>query len=318
MSKRPPAIFVMGPTASGKTELAMALRDRLPVELISVDSALIYRGMDIGTAKPSPQELAAYPHRLIDICDPSEAYSAQNFRDDALQAMREITAAGKIPLLVGGTMLYYRALEYGLSRLPASRPQLRAQLERELQEKGLMALHAELAQVDPAASQRIHPNDPQRILRALEVYRQTGEPLSALQASEKGKGMPYRAIKLVRAPADRSVLHERISRRFERMLEQGFEEEVRALTARADLLADMPSVRAVGYRQMWEYLHGQCVYTEMVEKGKAATRQLAKRQITWLRSEKGADWLDEEAGDLAGQAMKMLEPALKNRVSFKY
>jgi tRNA dimethylallyltransferase len=311
MSELPPAIFVMGPTASGKTDLAMALYDRLPVELISVDSALIYRGMDIGTAKPTPRELADYPHCLIDICDPSEAYSAENFRNDALRAMQQITEAGRIPLLVGGTMLYYRALQYGLSKLPASDPQQRALLEHEMHEKGLAALHAELAQVDPVAAQRIHPNDPQRTLRALEVYRQTGRPFSELQASDKGEGMPYRVLKLVRAPAERVVLHERIGQRFEQMLEAGFEAEVRGLIARGDLHADMPSMRSVGYRQMWEYLHGDYDYTEMVERGKAATRQLAKRQITWLRSEKEANWLHEEAGNVVDQAMNLLQTALK-------
>jgi len=311
MSELPSAIFVMGPTASGKTDLAMALYDRLPVELVSVDSALIYRGMDIGTAKPTVQELADYPHRLIDICDPSEAYSAENFRTDALQAMQEITAAGRIPLLVGGTMLYYRALQYGLSRMPASEPVVRAQLEREMEQKGLVALHAELGLVDPEAAQRIHRNDPQRTLRALEVYRLTGKPLSELQAAERGEGMPYRAVKLVRAPADRAVLHARIDRRFQQMLDAGFEEEVRKLIGRGDLRADMPSMRSVGYRQMWEYLHGHYGYTEMTERGKAATRQLAKRQITWLRSEKGASWLDEEAGNVVDQALKLLETGLK-------
>jgi len=311
MSELPPAIFVMGPTASGKTDLAMALADRLPVELISVDSALIYRGMDIGTAKPSREELADYPHRLIDICDPSEAYSAENFRTDALQAMQEISDVGRIPLLVGGTMLYFRALQYGLSRLPASDPALRAELEQEVHRHGLEALHAELARVDPDAAKRIHRNDPQRTLRALEVYRQTGRPLSELQASTKGEGMPYRAIKLVRAPADRTVLHERIGRRFMRMLEAGFEQEVRGLIARGDLHADMPSMRSVGYRQMWEYLHGEHGFDEMIEKGKAATRQLAKRQITWLRSEQGVNWLNEEAGMVVDQAMGLLGAALK-------
>jgi len=314
MSELPPAIFVMGPTASGKTDLAMALYERLPVELISVDSVLVYRGMDIGTAKPSQEELADYPHRLIDICDPSEVYSAENFRLDALRAMEEITRGGKIPLLVGGTMLYYRALQYGLSELPESDPLLRDRLEREVEEKGLAAVHAELMAVDPVAARRIHKNDTQRTLRALEVYRQTGRPLSELQASNTGQGMPYRAIKLVRAPADRAVLHERIARRFERMLEAGFEDEVRALIARGDLHAEMPSMRAVGYRQMWEFLQGHCGRSEMVERGKAATRQLAKRQITWLRSEKAANWLDEDAGNVVDQAMKLAENAVKASV----
>ena len=311
MSEPAPVIFVMGPTASGKTELAMALHDSLPVELVSVDSALVYRGMDIGTAKPSPAELTRYPHRLVDTCDPAEAYSAERFRRDALRALAEIHAADRVPLLVGGTMLYYRALQYGLSSLPASDPATRAQLEWEMQERGLAALHAELARVDPAAAARIHRNDPQRTLRALEVWRLSGRPLSELQASGKGEGMPYRAIKLVRAPATRAVLHARIDQRFEQMLTAGFEDEVRALVARGDLHADMPSMRSVGYRQMWEYLHGACGRDEMVERGKAATRQLAKRQITWLRSEKAATWLDEEAGDVVQQALRQLEGRLE-------
>jgi len=305
MSSLPPAIFVMGPTASGKTELAMGLYDRLPVELVSVDSALVYRGMDIGTAKPSPAELARYPHRLVDICDPAEAYSAETFRRDALRAMHEISAAGRIPLLVGGTMLYYRALQYGLSRLPPSNSAVRAQLDRERQRKGLAALHAELAQVDPAAAARIHRNDPQRTLRALEVWRVSGRRLSELQASARGEGMPYRALKLVRAPAERQVLHARIERRFEQMLAAGFEDEVRSLIARGDLHADLPAMRAVGYRQVWDYLHGNCSYAEMVDRGKAATRQLAKRQITWLRSEQGAAWLHEEGADVTAQALEL-------------
>jgi len=306
----PPAILLMGPTASGKTELAMGLYDALPVELISVDSALVYRGMDIGTAKPSPEELARYPHRLIDICDPGESYSAENFRRDALAAMAQITAAGRIPLLVGGTMLYYRALQYGLSRLPASDPAVRAQLEARMRAEGLAALHAQLAKVDPVAAARIHPNDPQRTLRALEVWQISGRPLSELQAQQQGERMPYRAIKLVRAPRQRSVLHERIDRRFEQMLKDGFEDEVRALIARGDLHAELPSMRSVGYRQMWEYLHGQCSREEMIERAKAATRQLAKRQMTWLRSEKQAHWLDEQAGEVLSQALRVVESAL--------
>ena len=306
----PPAIFVMGPTASGKTELAMRLYDQLPVELISVDSALIYRGMDIGTAKPTAQELRNYPHALIDICDPAESYSAERFRTDALACMAEITARGKVPLLVGGTMLYYRALQYGLSRLPASDPQVRAELEQQLQQQGLQALHDELAAVDPQAGQKIHPNDPQRTLRALEVWRISGTPLSELQAQQQGERMPYRAIKLVRAPAERSVLHERINLRFEQMLAADFEDEVRALKARGDLHLDMPSMRSVGYRQMWEYLEGQYDYPEMVERGKIATRQLAKRQITWLRSEQEAHWLGEQGQDVLAQSLTLIRSHL--------
>ncbi len=311
MSERLPlAIFVMGPTASGKTELAMALADRLPVELVSVDSALVYRGMDIGTAKPSPEELARYPHRLIDICDPAEAYSAERFRRDALSAMDEIRAAGRIPLLVGGTMLYYRALQYGLSPLPASDPAVRARLETELAEHGLARLHARLAEVDPDAARRIHRNDTQRTLRALEVWEISGRPLSELQAHARGRAMPWRALKLVRAPAERSVLHARIEQRFHAMLAAGFEDEVRGLVARGDLHPELPSMRSVGYRQVWAWLRGEYDREEMIRRGIAATRQLAKRQMTWLRGETGTHWLDEASGDLPGQARALVERAL--------
>ena len=295
----PPAIFIMGPTASGKTALAMELFDQLPVELISVDSALIYRDMDIGTAKPTPDELARYPHALVDICDPSEAYSAENFRRDALHLMGEITERGKVPCLVGGTMLYYRALQYGLSRLPASDPEVRQHFAQRAEKEGLAVLHAELCKIDPVAGERIHENDPQRTLRALEVYQQTGQTLTELQQAEQGEPMPFRALKLVKSP-ERPILHERIAQRFELMLAQGFEQEVEKLMARGDLNLDMPSMRCVGYRQMWEYLDGQCDRTEMIDKGIAATRQLAKRQITWLRSEESAHWLDEQ-DQLAGK-----------------
>jgi len=295
----PPAIFIMGPTASGKTALAMELFDQLPVELISVDSALIYRDMNIGTAKPTPDELERYPHALVDICDPSESYSAENFRRDALQLMDEITARGKVPCLVGGTMLYYRALQYGLSRLPATDPEVRQHFAERAEKEGLAVLHAELCKIDPVAGERIHENDPQRTLRALEVYQQTGQTLTELQLAEQGEPMPYQALKLVKSP-ERPILHERIAHRFELMLAQGFEQEVEHLMARGDLNLDMPSMRCVGYRQMWEYLDGQCDRTEMVEKGIAATRQLAKRQITWLRSEESAHWLDEQ-DQLAGK-----------------
>jgi tRNA dimethylallyltransferase len=301
MATLPPAILLMGPTASGKTELAIALRERLPVELISVDSAMVYRGMDIGTAKPSAAELARAPHRLIDICDPAESYSAARFRDDALRAMHEITAAGRIPLLVGGTMLYYRALQYGLSDLPQADPAIRARLERELRASGLPALHARLGVVDPVAAGRIHRNDPQRTLRALEVWESTGRRLSALQEGA-GEAMPYRAIKLVRCPDSRTVLHQRINQRFLAMLQHGFVEEVEGLVARGDLVPEMPSMRSVGYRQVWAWLRGEFGREEMVERGQAATRQLAKRQMTWLRSETGCHWLDESA-DVASQAL---------------
>lgn len=309
----PPAIFVLGPTAAGKTELAMQLHDRLPVELVSVDSALVYRGMDIGTAKPSAAELARYPHRLIDIRDPAEAYSAEAFRRDALAAMAQIAAAGRIPLLVGGTMLYFRALQYGLSPLPHADSAVRADLEQRLRAEGLATLHAQLARVDPVAAARIHPNDAQRTLRALEVWQLAGRPLSELHAGRRGEQMPYRALKLIRAPAERAELHRRIDRRFEQMLEAGFEQEVSDLVARGDLHPDMPSMRAVGYRQMWQYLRGECDRQQMLERGQAATRQLAKRQVTWLRSERDAHWLLETPHGVLDQALALARSILAGK-----
>jgi tRNA dimethylallyltransferase len=308
MEHHTPAIFIMGPTASGKTELAIALREHLPVELISVDSAMVYRGMDIGTAKPSAAELARAPHRLIDICDPAESYSAARFRDDALREMRTITAAGRIPLLVGGTMLYFRALQYGLSDMPTVAPGIRARLRRELRVNGLAALHARLAEVDPVAAARIHRNDPQRTLRALEVWEASGHPLSALQASA-GAPMPFRAIKLVRSPLSREVLHARINCRFLAMLEQGFIAEVEGLVAGGDLEPEMPSMRSVGYRQVWAWLRGEFGRAEMIARAQAATRQLAKRQMTWLRSERGCHWLDEST-DVTAQALGRVREAV--------
>ena len=309
----PPAILLMGPTASGKTDLAIALRRHLPVELVSVDSAMVYRGMDIGSAKPSAEELVLAPHRLIDICDPAQAYSAARFRDDALREMRDITASGRIPLLVGGTMLYYRALQYGLSALPKADPAVRAALQRELAMRGLEALHERLARVDPLAAARIHRNDPQRTLRALEVWELSGRPLSELQATA-GQPMPYRAIKLVRSPASREELHERINRRFLAMLDNGLVEEVERLVARGDLHPDMPAMRSVGYRQVWAWLRGEFTRDEMVERGQAATRQLAKRQMTWLRSEQACHWLDE-SGDVLQQARALIDSGLGRVVS---
>ena len=309
----PPAILLMGPTASGKTDLAIALRRHLPVELVSVDSAMVYRGMDIGSAKPNADELALAPHRLIDICDPAQAYSAARFRDDALREMRDITASGRIPLLVGGTMLYYRALQYGLSALPKADPAVRAALQRELAMRGLEALHERLARVDPLAAARIHRNDPQRTLRALEVWELSGRPLSELQATA-GQPMPYRAIKLVRSPVARDELHERINRRFLAMLDNGLVEEVERLVARGDLHPDMPAMRSVGYRQVWAWLRGEFTRDEMVERGQAATRQLAKRQMTWLRSEQACHWLDE-SGDVLQQARALIDSGLGRVVS---
>jgi tRNA dimethylallyltransferase len=301
----PPAIFLMGPTASGKTDLAIELIRRLPLEIISVDSALVYRGMNIGTAKPDKTLLESAPHRLIDIRDPADSYSAAAFREDALSAMGEIVAAGKVPLLVGGTMLYFKALSQGLSELPAADPVIRARLESELLHFGLQTLHRRLAEQDPLAASRIHAHDTQRTLRALEVIELTGRPLSDLQQGGDGSVLPYQVLKLVRAPADRAVLHERIARRFRSMLESGFEGEVRALLARGDLSPDLPSMRSVGYRQMLQYLLGQFGWDEMVERGIIATRQLAKRQFTWLRAEQDTHWLNEE-GDVVAQALQLI------------
>lgn len=281
MSK-PLAIFLMGPTASGKSALAMELVQRLPCDIISVDSALVYRGMDIGTAKPTAAELALAPHRLIDLLDPSQAYSAADFCRDALREMAAITAAGRIPLLVGGTMLYYKALLDGLSPLPEADPQIRAQIEAEAQALGWAVLHQQLLQIDPVAGARIHPNDPQRLSRALEVFRITGKTMTEL-TQQAGCELPYRTLQYAIAPTGRALLRQRIAERFDAMLEQGFEAEVRQLFERGDLSPDLPSIRCVGYRQMWDYLAGVIDYGEMRYRGTVATNQLAKRQLTWLR-----------------------------------
>ncbi len=298
MAGRTKAIFLMGPTASGKTALAIELRKRLPVELISVDSALIYRGMDIGTAKPSAEELAQAPHRLLDIRDPAQAYSAAEFRRDALAEMAEISRDGRIPLLVGGTMLYYKALLEGLSPLPSADPAVRERIEQMASEQGWDALHRQLCEIDPVAGSRIHPNDPQRLSRALEVFFISGKTLTELTKTA-GEALPYEVIQFAIAPAKRDVLHERIALRFKQMLASGFEAEARALFARGDLHTDLPSIRCVGYRQMWSYLAGEIDYDEMVYRGICATRQLAKRQITWLRGWENVHWLDSEQPELA-------------------
>lgn len=314
MSSLPPAIFLMGPTAAGKTDLAVALAQRLPCELISVDSALIYRGMDIGTAKPDAQLLAEFPHHLVDIRDPLESYSAAEFCADALQAMAQISAAGRIPLLVGGTMLYFKALLEGLAEMPAADAVLRAELEAWAAAEGYAALHEELRRVDPQSAQRIHPNDPQRLVRALEVYRLSGLTMSEHRLRQQARGsqglLPYTVAQLAIAPAQRQILHERIALRFELMLEQGLISEVKALRARGDLHLGLPSMRAVGYRQVWEYLDGNIERHSMVERGVAATRQLAKRQFTWLRGwQTPLHWLDSQAEDNVERALKYLQAA---------
>jgi tRNA dimethylallyltransferase len=316
MSALPPAIFLMGPTAAGKTDLAIELTKVLPCELISVDSALVYRGMDIGTAKPSKALLDAYPHRLIDILDPSQSYSAADFRTDALQAMAEITARGKIPLLVGGTMLYFKALLEGLADMPAADAEVRAQIEAQAASQGWQALHDELASIDPVSAARIHPNDPQRLVRALEVFRVSGMSMTAhreqqsaqsAQASASGRHqLPYTVANLAIAPTDRKMLHDRIAVRFRQMLDEGFVEEVVALRSRGDLHSNLPSIRAVGYRQVWDHLDGKLTRDEMQERGIIATRQLAKRQFTWLRSWQDLHWLDSLACDNLPRALKYL------------
>ncbi|WP_394227214.1 tRNA (adenosine(37)-N6)-dimethylallyltransferase MiaA [Pseudoalteromonas spongiae] len=289
-----PVICLMGPTASGKTDLAIQLCQHLNTEVISVDSALVYKGMDIGSAKPNAEELALAPHRLIDLIDPADSYSAADFRRDALDNIAQLHSQGKIPLLVGGTMMYFKALLEGLSPLPNADQAIRAELEQEAQVKGWPALHQELTQVDPVAAAKINENDSQRINRALEVYRLTGKPMSELQ-KVKSEPLPFDVLQFAIAPSDRAVLHQRIEKRFKIMLDMGFEKEVLALYTRKDLHPDLPSIRCVGYRQMWDYLAGEDDYDEMVFKGIAATRQLAKRQLTWLRGWQNITWL--ESGD---------------------
>jgi len=306
-----PVICLMGPTASGKTDLAIALVASLPLEIISVDSVMIYRDMDIGSAKPDRQTLELAPHRLIDFLDPAEAYSAARFRQDARLHIAEVRAAGRIPLLVGGTMLYYRALLDGLSRLPSADAETRQRLEAEAAEVGWQVMHQRLQVVDAEAAARIHPNDPQRIQRALEVYEVAGTPMSVLQRQgrEQTCEMPD-AIKLAVAPAERAVLHQRIAQRFEMMLQQGLVEEVQRLYQRADLDLSKPAMRAVGYRQVWEYLAGVMNYTDMQERGVIATRQLAKRQLTWLRAEPGVKHFDSLEKNLIPSVLKWVEQAI--------
>jgi tRNA dimethylallyltransferase len=307
----------MGPTAAGKTDLAVELARVLPCDLISVDSALVYRGMNIGTAKPSVELLREFPHRLIDIRDPAQSYSAAEFVTGALAAMAQSAAAGRIPLLVGGTMLYFKALSEGLADMPAADATVRAELDAQAQAEGLATLHRQLAEVDPESAARIHPNDPQRLVRALEVYRVSGVSMTehrARQRSQKaGAGtpdagvLPYTVAQLSIAPAQRHVLHQRIEQRFVEMVEQGFVEEVESLRRRGDLFPELPSMRAVGYRQVWSYLDGVCSREEMVQRGIIATRQLAKRQLTWLRGWEGVHWLESSACDNLPQALKYLK-----------
>lgn len=307
--KQIPVIFLMGPTASGKTALAMQLAAEYPIDIISVDSALIYRGMDIGTAKPTKAELAITPHRLIDIRDPAEVYSAAEFRRDALAEIESSLAKGRIPLLVGGTMMYFKALLEGLSPLPPADPVIRQEIEERAALSGWQAIHEELARVDPISAARIHPNDPQRLNRALEVYLISGKTLTEL-TEQKGHAFPYQVQQYAIMPSSRAILHNRIEARFHSMIEQGFEDEVKKLMARGDLHVDLPSIRCVGYRQMWQYLQQEIDHNTMVFQGVCATRQLAKRQITWLRSWESLIWLD---GDDLNLAINMIRNNLNVR-----
>lgn len=302
----PPAIAVMGPTASGKTRLAVQLAQALNGEVISVDSALVYRGMDIGTAKPTAAEQHGIPHHLIDIIDPAEAFSTGQFRASALALMAAISARGRVPILAGGTMLYFNALFNGLAELPPADDSIRQQIDAEAAQFGWAQLHAELARVDPAAGRRIHPNDPQRIQRALEVYRLAGVSITELCAQGRSEPPPFDIVRLVVAPADREALHGRIRQRFMAMLQQGLVEEVRGLYQRGDLHPGLPSIRAVGYRQVWAYLNGDYGEADMIERGVIATRQFAKRQYTWLRRETAACHFVSEAADLLDQVLAVV------------
>ncbi|SAL09260.1 tRNA delta(2)-isopentenylpyrophosphate transferase [Caballeronia cordobensis] len=307
-----PVACLLGPTASGKTAAALAFAARHPVEIVSVDSALVYREMDIGTAKPSAEERAAAPHHLIDIIDPADAYSAAQFRADALRLAGEIVARGNVPLLVGGTMLYYKALTQGLNDLPSADAEVRAALDADAARDGWPALHARLAEVDPQTAARLAPNDSQRIQRALEVFMLSGKPMSALLAAPRiqDREAPYRFVPVALEPSDRAVLHKRIEARFDAMLAHGFIDEVRALRARGDLDLSMPSMRCVGYRQAWEYLDGACGYNEMRDKGIFATRQLCKRQLTWLRAMPERVVVDCCAGDATERVVEAVERIL--------
>ena len=286
------AVLLMGPTGAGKSDVALQLVKRLPLEIVSVDSAMVFRGMDIGTAKPAPAVLAEVPHHLVDLLDPAERYSAGRFVADAERVMADIHRRGRVPLLVGGTMLYFRALLSGLAELPPADPEVRRRLDERAAAEGWPALHAELARLDPAAAARIQPADRQRIQRALEVISLTGEPISTRQREDLRGAEAVHGLSLVLSPGPREVLVERIDARFRRMMELGLLEEVRRLHSRGDLDATLPSIRAVGYRQLWEHLEGRCSLAEAVDRAIVATRRLAKRQLTWLRSEPGAEWLD--------------------------
>jgi tRNA dimethylallyltransferase len=309
-ARLPPAVALMGPTASGKTRLSIELAQSLNGEVISVDSGLVYRGMDIGSAKPSVVERDGVPHHLIDILDPSEAFSTGQFRDQALALVEDITRRGRLPILAGGTMLYFNALFHGLAKLPSANPEVRRQIDEEAATHGWHHMHGLLAAIDPVAARRIHPNDPQRIQRALEVYRISGQTLTELWDKGETETLPCRFIRLVISPANRELLHERIALRFRSMLEAGLIEEVSRLFDRGDLDESMPAVRAVGYRQVWAYLNGDWDYATMTERAITATRQFAKRQYTWLRREQSARHYLSESADTLAEILKDIRSEL--------
>jgi len=307
---KPPAIALMGPTGSGKTELAINLALEFGCEIISVDSAMVYRGMNIGTAKPAMQERRGVPHYLIDIANPIEPFSVGQFRKLAIKQMISITQNGKIPLLAGGTMLYFNALLRGIAKLPTADQNIRAEIDQEAKKKGWQGMHCVLAEIDPVSASRIHPNDPQRIQRALEVYRICRKTLTELQAQSRQADLPFTVHRMVIAPADRSALHIKIANRFKAMLDRGLVDEVSSLYGRGDLHERLPSVRSVGYRQVWAYLNGECDWETMVERAVIATRQLAKRQYTWLRKESPVWWEDAFSEKLMGRAITYLNSAV--------
>lgn len=308
-----PVICLMGPTAAGKTDIAVSLVQQLPCQIISVDSAMVYRGMDIGTAKPSADILKIAPHRLLDICDPAESYSAGHFREDALREINSIIEHKQIPLLVGGTMLYFHALQQGLASLPRANAEVRERINQEAQLYGWQNMHKRLQKIDPVAAERIHPNDPQRLQRALEIYEVTGKNLTTLLEEEAKQKLPYQFINIAIIPTDRSSLHKRIAQRFDEMLQQGFIAEVEKLYHRDDLHADLPSIRAVGYRQLWDYLAGNITFAEMQERAVIATRQLAKRQITWLRRWKNLHSFNSENNLTLKNILIFLDQELKKQ-----
>ncbi|MCX7552568.1 tRNA (adenosine(37)-N6)-dimethylallyltransferase MiaA [Marinicella sp. S1101] len=308
----PKAIFLMGPTAAGKTDAAILLHDQYQADIISVDSALVYKGMDIGSAKPDAATLEKAPHALVDVCETWQPYSASNFCSDAKALMQQSIDNGRLPLLAGGTMLYYNALQNGLSQLPQADPEVREKIQKMANELGWEHVHGLLAEVDPDSAARIHPNDPQRINRAYEVYLLTGQSMTTLYAQDAGQKLDYDVLKIIISPADRSVLHERIAMRFEQMLAMGFLDEMKTLMAEPRNHDELPSMRSVGYRQAWEHLEGKTTMDEFIFKGIAATRQLAKRQLTWLRKEPDAIWLDPMQTGYLNKLQELVD-ALKNQ-----